>query len=192
VPIALEATITESDTMIIKHRTHHRSNVGGFTLVEAMVAVTVLGIAAASVLFPFISGAALQAEGVNRTLAARLASDLMEQILRLPFHDPNDENSYSLGPESGEAVPAGFDNLDDYDGYSEIQGQVKDATGAVFTEVCTDPRYANFSRSVTCEYVYVPPQPAESGPAECEFIRITVQVDYSGVPMATIVRLVSE
>jgi prepilin-type N-terminal cleavage/methylation domain-containing protein len=174
--------------MIIRHRTHHRTNVGGFTLVEAMVAVMVLGIAAASVLFPFISGAALQAEGVNRTLAARLASDLMEQILLLPFHDPDDEASYNLGPESGETIPTGFDNLDDYDGYSELQGQVKDATGAVFT----DSRYANFSRDVTCEYVYVPPQPAETDPAKCEFIRITVQVDYSGLSMATIVRLVSE
>jgi prepilin-type N-terminal cleavage/methylation domain-containing protein len=157
----------------------------GFSLIEAMVAVAVLGIAAASVLLPFISGAALRAEGVNRTLAARLASDLMEQILRLPFHDPNDETSYSLGPESGD-----FDNIDDYDGYTEPQGQVKDADGKLFS--VNDSRYANFSRNVTCEYVYVPPQPAESYPAKCEFIRITVQVDYSGKQMATIVRLVSE
>jgi prepilin-type N-terminal cleavage/methylation domain-containing protein len=160
-------------------------NAGGFSLIEAMVAVSVLGIAAASVLLPFISGAALRAEGVNRTLAARLASDLMEQILRLPFHDPNDETSYSLGPESGD-----FDNIDDYDGYTEPQGQVKDADGKLFS--VNDSRYANFSRNVTCEYVYVPPQPAESDPAKCEFIRITVQVDYSGKQMATIVRLVSE
>jgi prepilin-type N-terminal cleavage/methylation domain-containing protein len=175
--------------MITNHRTHHRTNAGGFTLVEAMVAVAVLGIAAASVLLPFISGAALRAEGVNRTLAARLASDLMEQILRLPFHDPDGQASdYHLGPESGETVPAGFDNLDDYNGYSEPQGQVKDVKGAVFT----DSTYKRFSRNVTCEYVYVPPQPSESDPARCEFIRITVQVDYSRKEMATIVRLVSE
>jgi prepilin-type N-terminal cleavage/methylation domain-containing protein len=171
--------------MITKHRKHHCTNMRGFSLIEAMVAVSVLGIAAASVLLPFISGAALRAEGVNRTLAARLASDLMEQILRLPFHDPNDETSYSLGPESGD-----FDNIDDYDGYTEPQGQVKDADGKLFS--VNDSRYANFSRNVTCEYVYVPPQPAESDPAKCEFIRITVQVDYSGKQMATIVRLVSE
>lgn len=171
--------------MITKHRTHHRTNTRGFTLAEAMMAVAVLGIAAASVLLPFISGAALRAEGVNRTLAARLASDLMEQILRLPFHDPNDKNSYSLGPESGD-----FDNIDDYDGYTEPQGQVKDADGKLFTD--TDSIYKRFSRNVTCEYVYVPPQAPESDPAKCEFIRITVQVDYSGKPMAAIVRLVSE
>ena len=169
--------------MITNDRTRCGAGRRGFTLAEAMMAVVVLGIAAASVLLPFISGAAVRAEGINRTLASRLASDLMEQILRLPFHDPNDETSYSLGPESGD-----YDNIDDYHGYTESQGQVKDATGAMFT----DSMYANFSRNVTCEYVYVPPQLAESNPSKCEFIRITVQVDYSGRQMATIIRLVSE
>ena len=152
------------------------------------MAVVVLGIAAASVLLPFLSGAAVRAEGINRTLAARLASDLLEEIIRLPFHDPG--GGASPGPESGETVPTGFDNIDDYHGYSELQGQVKDVDGAVFS--VTDSRYANFSRDVTCEYVYVPPQPVESDPAKCEFIRITVEVDYSGKQIATISRLVSE
>ena len=169
--------------MITKRQTHHPTNIHGFTLAEAMMAVVVLGIAAASVLIPFISGAAVRAEGVNRTLAARLASDLMEQILQLPFHDPDDETSYSLGPESGD-----FDNIDDYHGYTELQGQVKDVNGTVFD----DSNYAMFSRNVTCEYVYVPPQPAESDPAKCEFIRIIVQVSHNGKQTANIVRLVSE
>ncbi|HUV66922.1 MAG TPA: prepilin-type N-terminal cleavage/methylation domain-containing protein [Sedimentisphaerales bacterium] len=156
----------------------------GFTLVEAMLAVFVLSIAAAGVLLPFVSGATVRAEGARRTLAAGLASDLMEQILRRPFHDPSGvADDYRLGPEAGD-----FDNIDDFHGYAESEGQVKDAMGAVFT----DPRYANFSRNVTCEYVYVPPQPVESDPTKCEFIRITVQVNYSGKQMATIVRLVSE
>jgi hypothetical protein len=155
------------------------------------MAVVVLGIAAASLLLPFISGAAVQAEGINRTLAASLASDLMEQVLILPFHDPSGPSSdYSLGPEPGETGPVYFDNVDDFHNYSEIQGQVKDAAGELFTD--SDSRYANFSRNVTCEYVYVPPQPAETDPAKCEFIRVTVQVNQSGKQMATVVRLVSE
>jgi len=171
--------------MITKHRTHHRinTNTQGFTLTEAMMAVIVLGIAAASVLLPFMSGAVVRAEGVNRTLAARLASDLMEEILRLPFHDPDDKTSYSLGPESGD-----FDNIDDYHGYTELQGQMKDATGTLFN----DSNYAMFSRNVTCEYVYVPPQPAVSDPAKCKFIRVIIQVSHNGKQMATVVRLVSE
>jgi prepilin-type N-terminal cleavage/methylation domain-containing protein len=179
----VELTKTEDDFMTTNCRAYCTMNKKGFTLAEAMMAVMVLGIAAASVLLPFTSGAAVRAEGINRTLAARLASDLMEQILLLPFHDPNDENSYSLGPESGD-----YDNIDDYHGYSEPQGQVKDAAREVFS----DPAYANFSRYVTCEYVYVPQQQPESDPAKCEFICITIKVDHNGKQTATIVRLVSE
>ena len=169
--------------MTTNGRTHYCTSRRGFTLAEAMMAVVVLGIAAASVLLPFVSGAAVRAEGINRTLAARMASDLMEQILRLPFHDPDDETSCSLGPDAGD-----LDNIDDYHGYIEAKGQVKDAAGAVFT----DPMYTNFSRNVECDYVFVPPQPAESDPAKCEFIRITVKVNYNGKEMAAISRLVSE
>jgi len=95
-----------------------------------MMATVVLGIAAAGVLLPFASGAKIRAEGAHRTLAAKLASDLMEEIIRTPSKQ--------------------------VDGYSyiEAQGQVKDSAGVVFT----DPSYANFSRDASCAYVYVPQQ----------------------------------
>ena len=138
-------------------------NQKGFSLAEAMMATVVLGIAAAGVLLPFTSGAAVQAEGMRRTLAAKLASDLMEEIIRSPFGDI----------------------VDNYDGYAEAQGQVKDASGVVFTDL----NYANFSRDVSCEQVYVP-QESEDG--ESKFIRATVRVYYSGGQIAIIRRLISE
>ena len=49
------------------------------------MATVVLGIAAAGVLLPFTSGARVRAEGVRRTLAAKLASDLMEEIINTKF-----------------------------------------------------------------------------------------------------------
>ena len=127
------------------------------------MATVVLGIAAAGVLLPFTSGAAVRAEGMRRTLAAKLASDLMEEIIRSPFGDI----------------------VDNYDGYAEAQGQVKDASGTVFTDL----NYANFSRDVSCEQVYVP-QESEDG--ESKFIRATVRVYYSGGQIAIIRRLISE
>ena len=175
--------------MTTNSRTHYCTSKRGFTLAEAMMAVVVLGIASASVLLPFVSGATVRAEGVRRTLAAGLTSDLMEQILRLPFHDPDGEASdYSPGPEPGETGPAKFDNIDDYHGYTESEGQIKDVAGVVFT----DPKYVNFSRDVTCVYHAMSPQPAPGSLAECDFISVTVQVKYSGKQMTTIVRLVSE
>ena len=153
----------EKHTMTTNSRTHYCTNRRGFTLVEAMMAVVVLGIAAAGVLLPFVSGTAVRAEGVNRTLAARLASDLMEQIVNTPFDQI----------------------VNDYNGYSEPQGQVKDAAGFIFT----DSNYANFSRSVVCEYVRVP---EESVLAPLKFIRVTVQMYYDSKQIATIQRLVGK
>jgi len=149
-----------TETGIRRHK-----NSKGFTLVEAMLAVFVLAVAAAGVLLPFVSGATVRAEGIRRTLAAGLASDLMEQIIKTPF---------------GQIVA-------DYN-YAEPQGQVKSATGTVFT----DPKYANFSRTVTCSYAAASPQSPPSDPATCNFILVTVRVDYSGKETATIRRLVSK
>jgi prepilin-type N-terminal cleavage/methylation domain-containing protein len=134
----------------------------GFTLAEAMIATVVLGIAAAGVLLPFTSGAAVRAEGTRMTLAAKIAGDLMEEIVNTPF----------------EQIITG------YDGYAELQGQVKDASGIVFTDL----NYAAFSRDVVCEYVYMP---QESGDGDLKFIQIIVRVYYNAREIATISRLVS-
>ncbi|MHC4475322.1 MAG: type IV pilus modification PilV family protein [Planctomycetota bacterium] len=139
------------------------NNRKGFTLAEAMLAALILGVAAAGVLLPFTSGAVVRAEGMRRTLAAKLAGDLTEQIVNTPFED----------------VVAGFD------GYTEPQGQVTDFAGVVFTY----PAYANFSRDVSCEYVVVP---QESGTMEPMFIRVTVRVYYSGKQIAVINRLITK
>jgi len=91
------------------------------------MATVVLSIAAAGVLLPFMSGAAVQAEGAHRTLAAKLASDLMEEFINTPFEE--------LVANGG-----GYIN--------EPQGQIKDVNGTVLT----DSNYANFSRGASYEY----------------------------------------
>ena len=135
----------------------------GFTLAESLMAVVVLGIAAAGVLLPFSGGARVRAEGVRRTLGVKLASDLTERIINTPFDQI----------------------IATYDGYSESQGQVRDADGLVFT----DANYANYSRDASCQQVYVQ---QESGYENPIFIRATIRVYYSGRTIATVSRLVSE
>ncbi|MCL5281466.1 MAG: hypothetical protein M1376_16335 [Planctomycetes bacterium] len=128
------------------------------------MATVLLGIAAAGVLLPFSSGASAQAEGLRLTLAAKLAGDLMERIIATP---------------PGQIMAA-------WDGYAEVQGQVKDAGGAVFT----DPMYANFSRRVTChDDVYVPQQ--KGPPLPPNYILVSVQTSYRGRKIASLSRLIS-
>ena len=128
-----------------------------------MIATAVLGVAAVGVLLPFTSGAAVRAEGMRRTLAAKLAADLTEQIINTPFEDI----------------------VDNFNGYTEPQGQVKDSSGAVFT----GSNYAKFSRDVSCQYVCVP---QESGAAQPKFILTTVRVYYDGRQIAAINRLIAK
>ena len=101
----------------------------GFTLVEALLALVILMIAAAGLILPFASSAVTSQQGCSQTLAAKLASDRIEQIIA-------DSNYWSAGS------------------YNESKGQVKDANGVVFT----DPMYADFSREAVCEYYRPPPQ----------------------------------
>jgi Tfp pilus assembly protein PilV len=134
-----------------------------FSLAEAMIATAVLAVAAAGVLLPFASGAAVRAEGMRRTLAAKLAADLTEQIISTPFEQI----------------------VDNFNGHTEPQGQVKDANDMVFIS----SNYANFSRDVSCQYVYVP---QESGAAQPKFIRTTVRVYYDGRQIAAVSRLITK
>ncbi len=135
----------------------------GFSLIEAMMATVVLGIAAAGVLLPFTSGVTIRTEGVRRTLAAKLAGDLMENIVNTPF----DQIAGSFGS------------------YSEPVGHVKDASGAVFTGA----EYVRFSRDASCVYVYVPQQ---DGTTAANFIFAVVRVYYDGREIVALSRLISK
>ena len=133
-----------------------------FSLIEALLATAVLGIAAAGVLLPFSSGAIVRAEGLHRTLGVKLASDLMEQVVNAPFDQV----------------------LTSYN-YTESQGQVKDGAGAVFT----DQAYAKYSRKVEATAVCVPQDAAAAGTS---YIIVKVTVYYDGGQVAAVTRLVGK
>ena len=140
----------------------------GFSLAEALIAVVILGIAAAGVLLPFSGGAAVQAEGARRTLAGKLAHDLLEEIINTPFDE----------------IVAG------YDGYAEAEGQVKqvpvkNGDGTVFSSAV----YSHFSRDASCQYVYVPQQDGTGQPV---FILATVRAYYRGREIARLSRLLGQ
>ena len=97
----------------------------GFTLLESLVAMVILALAAGGLLLPFTAAAQAQKEASGQILAAKLGSDLMEQIQNTDF-----------------AAVVGT-----WDGYSEPAGQVRNATGSLFA----DPVYKRFGRSVRCQ-----------------------------------------
>jgi prepilin-type N-terminal cleavage/methylation domain-containing protein len=138
-------------------------NENGFTLTEAILAMVILGVASVIVILPFSTGAVLQAEGINQTIAANLASELMEKVTNTSFEQI----------------------LTTFDGYSEPEGGLKDFQGQIYNS----SNFKYFSRDVSCNYVYVP---QESGDKEVKYILITVRVYYQNGQIAEIHKLISK
>ncbi len=160
----------------------------GFTLIEALLAATVLAIAVTAILLPFSAGARSQLVGSRLTLAVSLAEDMMEEILLREFEEPDDgdddpEPTGAFGPDAGESDRDDFDAIDDYHGYEEDAGAIVGPGGLVVD--CDEAD--GLSRHVTVEYVTVSGQAAED---DKTFLRVIVEVRHDGAAVVTLTRLV--
>jgi type II secretory pathway pseudopilin PulG len=117
-----------------------RSSPRGLTLVEVTVSTLIVGC---------LVVASLQSVGnMSRTAATTnqvhdgqsLAQDLLREVLAQGYADPADAAVTTWGSESGESNRAAFDDLDDYDDWSE--SPVTDAAGNALVG------YAGWSRTV--------------------------------------------
>ena len=83
----------------------------GVTLVELLVSIVIISIAATAVLGVLSMTTAGSADPMIRHQAAAVAEAYLEEILLKPLVDPDGVD--------GEAMRANFDDLDDYDGLSD-------------------------------------------------------------------------
>jgi len=153
----------------------------GITLLESLIAATLLAAVVSSVIWPFTAGAQNELAGARVSIASQLAQEMMEEILSKPYEDP--QGAEGLGPDAGESTRDDFDNIDDYHGYTEPAGGVLSFDG----EAADDPAAADLSRSVTTAYVHVSGQDASDAPS---FISVTVTVSRDGEALAKLTRLV--
>ena len=132
-----------------KIMTRFASHNSGLTLLESLMAIGLLAISITAVTMPFAAAAQAEIVDAQRTIAAALAREMMEEILAVDFYDPDGPSL--PGPDSNETDRSCFDNVDDYDGYTEGDGAVFGLEGTVME----DPASQGLSRSVTVDYVYV-------------------------------------
>jgi hypothetical protein len=153
----------------------------GFTLAEALLAATVLAMTVVALTVPFSAAARNDYQNGRYTLACCLAQELMEEVIALPFRDP--DGATAPGPESGETSRSLFDNIDDYDGYAEAAGEIVNSEGSTVTGASA----TGLSRLVSVTYVYVVGQ---DGSEEPTFVRVVVEVRDHGQPRVKLTRLV--
>lgn len=141
----------------------------GFALAEAMIAVMILGFSSAGI--SMLLTASMQQNYLSEKymLASNLAQDLLDEIMGQPFYDPDTPAILTPGPDAGESTRQTFDNVDDYHGLTESAQGLQLPSGSALNS----PRIANFSRTATAQYVYMPGQDTQADPT---FILVTVQV----------------
>jgi MSHA pilin protein MshD len=83
----------------------------GATLVELLVSIVIVSIAAASVLGVLSMNTGASADPMMQHQAAAIAEAYLEEILLRPVADPDGID--------GEAIRAAFDDLDDYNGLTD-------------------------------------------------------------------------
>ena len=154
----------------------------GFTLVEAAISTIIVGGVLVASLNVIGAAAMTRHRLAQRQRARLLASDLMSEILSLPYADPTLGAGVNLGPEPGEVSGTRtlFDDVDDYHTWTSSPPTEK--TG---TEMAS---WGRWRRSVTVEWVD-PANPTLVQGTESMAKRVTVKVHCGGMPVATLVAI---
>jgi type II secretory pathway pseudopilin PulG len=147
----------------------------GITLLESLLAAIVLALAVTALVMPFTAGAQSVAEEARMTLAVNLAQDLMEEILSKAFRDPD-------GTSFGETGRSAWDDMSDYDGFSEQEGCIVGSDGATIEGAAA----VGLTRHASVQSVYVAGQDTAKPPTFC---RVSVNVRYHGHTIMQISRL---
>ena len=123
----------------------------GFTLIEIVMVIVLLGIIMPGVIFYFIQGVKDSAIPQRRTTAIFLAEALMEEIKSKRWDEViainstcSNASAYPFVPDGGE-TRINFDDIDDFNGLSNIPPQ--NSQGANMTD------YQGFTQQATVIYV---------------------------------------
>ena len=84
---------------------------GGFTLVEMIVAIVIIGVGLAGVLVAFTTTPRGSGDGLVRRQLLGIAEGLMEEVLSRPY-------AAVAGGGSANCERSAFNDLDDYNGYA--------------------------------------------------------------------------
>lgn len=102
----------------------------GFSALETLFAASILAIVSAAISGALSAGRQEAANAQDTVRATMLARALIEEIIRLPYADP--QGYTTLGPDSGESSRALFDNVDDYSGYTDGPSNLTSVDGTAY------------------------------------------------------------
>ena len=145
---------------------HDKKYQGGFSLIEVLIAIVLVGLAVASLVAANSALTMANGAGADLSTAEFLIGQIRGLTALLSVVDPETEVS-TFGPEAAETL-AGYDDLDDFD-------------SAVFSPPISSDRsllndFAAFSQQVTVENVNASNFEQVVGDHSSNFVRVTVKI----------------
>ncbi|MCK4887637.1 MAG: type II secretion system protein [Planctomycetes bacterium] len=153
-------------------------NKQGFTLVEVLVAIVIVGIALVSLIAANSSFTSTNDYGVKLSTSEFLIEQIREMTRLLPISDPNGGTTF--GPE--ESALADYDDLDDFDG--------SDGLGSEFSPPINSERvslsdFSSFTQKVTIQYVSASDFQTVVNDGTTGFVRVTVAIFLNSKPITS-------
>jgi prepilin-type N-terminal cleavage/methylation domain-containing protein len=145
----------------------------GFTLIEVMIAVLLVGIAIASLVAANSALTKANGAGTEMSIAEFLAEQIRELTAMLPVSDPGSTTWSTFGPETAETLTGAFayDDLDDFDNFdSTTIGAPIDSQRNPLNQ------FAAYRQVVTVENVSANNFEAVVSDRSSSFVRVTVRI----------------
>lgn len=139
---------------------------GGFSLVEVLIAVMLVGLAIAALMAANTALTNANGAGTDLSNAEFLIGEIYELTAMLPVVDPETGDS-TFGPETGETL-ALYDDLDDFDG--------QNFSPPICAERAVLNSSAGFSQRITVENVSASNFEQVVGDHTTAFVRVTVRI----------------
>ena len=138
----------------------------GFTLLEVLFAVLLVGLAIASLLSANATFTRANAAGTDLSTAEFIIAQIRELTMLLPVIDPETEFA-TFGPETGETL-AVYDDLDDFNGATY--------SPPISAERTVLNEFSAYSQQITVENVNASNFEQVVANHSSNFVRVTVQV----------------
>lgn len=148
----------------------------GFTIVEAVIAMLIVAVTLVAALSTVAAARTSRSRIADRVRAQQLAQDLMAEILQQAYQDPVQTPVFGLEPGESATSRAAWNDVDDYNGWTESPPQSK--SGNIF------PDSTGWTRSVVVEWIDPTTLTVAAAPTGVK--RITVNVQKGALTLAQI------
>jgi len=159
-----------------------RSTWKGFTLVEAMMALVVLGLAVAAILTPITAAVDQKDRAAKQMVAVLLAEQTIEECLSRTVWCSNDP--IVLGHDAGKTTRAAYNEKSDYHNLNESASQL----GTVYGSALAASTFPNLKRKTWMQTLYLSGEYTGYSP---DFVMLTVRVYDGDEELVTLRRLIN-